>query len=183
MAAPQVKLVGGVKMEKVLAQIQKRAGKGSFVKVGYLEGSVYPTGISVAQVAFWDEFGTKISPPRPTFRPMIANGTPRWGKELGTVLKTKGYDATASLDVMGLRMAEELTESVVNTQVAPLSEVTLVLRKMKDEGAVLPLTFADVLEARRRVAAGEKGASGTRAKPLIDTGTMQRAPAHEVETK
>ncbi len=183
MPTPSTKFTGGAKMQRVLAQIQQRARNGSFVKVGYLEGSHYPTGVSVAQVAFWDEFGTKISPPRPTFRPMIQNGSPRWGKELGAVLKAQGYDANRALSTMGQRMAEELTESVVNTAVAPLSEVTLMLRKMKDEGAQLPLTYADVIEARRRVAAGEKGASGTRAKPLIDSGTMQRAPSFEVESK
>lgn len=44
-------------------------------------------GPPVAQVAFWDEFGTQTSKPRPFFRGMIAKQSRTWGTKLGNAAK------------------------------------------------------------------------------------------------
>lgn len=189
MAKVTSKVTGGKRAIKVLEHIGRNVRKGKFVKVGHLETqdsghrATYPeTDIPIAQVAAWAEFGTTTEPARPTFQPMIAKKSPTWGPLMGHALKMYDYDSAKALDLVGSRMTDELTESIVETGQTALSEVTLMLRKMKDEDSSLIVTGRTVAEARRRVAAGEKGATGTRAKPLVDTGVMQRNPAWKVET-
>ena len=182
------KVTGGKRAVKVLEHIGANVRKGKFVKVGHLEAkdsghrATYPeTDTPIAQVAAWAEFGTRTEPARPTFQPMITKNSPKWGPQMGKALKMYDYDSAKALDLMGQRMTDELVESIVETAVTPLSEVTLMLRKMKDDDSSLIVTGRTVAEARARVAAGEKGATGTRAKPLIDTGVLQRNPAWKVE--
>lgn len=182
------KTVGGEKSAKVLADIGRKIASGKFVKVGHLSSgdtdhqSTYPeSGLSIAQVAFWQEFGTRFFDARPTFGPMIEKNKDKWGPQLGIALKLTDYDSAKALAIMGERMKDELVQAIVETPQEALSEVTLMLRKMKDDDATLVVTGATVAEARRRVAAGEKGATGTRAKPLMDTGLLQRSPDYKVE--
>lgn len=179
---------GGQRAQKVIAEIGKNLAKGKFVKVGHLSSSdtehqsTYPeSGLPIAQAAFWAEYGSVTEPPRPTFGPMIDKNSSKWGKQFGVALKFSNYDSAQALAIMGESMADALVESIVETAQQPLSEVTLMLRKMKDDDSSLVVTGATVAEARRRVAAGEKGATGTRAKPLMDTGLMQRSPDFKVE--
>lgn len=182
------KVVGGQRAAKVVADIGRKIETGKFVKVGHLSSSdtehqsTYPeSGVAIAQVAFWQEYGTITAKARPTFGPMIEKNKKRWGPQMGIALKMTDYDAAKALAIMGESMRDSLVESIVETPQAPLSEVTLMLRKMKDDDATLVISGATVAEARRRVLAGEKGASGTRAKPLMDTGEMQRSPDFKVE--
>lgn len=175
---------GGDKMAQVLAEIGSRAA--GRVKVGYLEGATYPDGTSVAQVAAWQEFGTPGAlfpiPPRPTFRIMIGKHKGEWGRELARVLRACGYDGRVALARMGERMKDELVESLLSANVAELSEVTKMLRKMRSDNPGIKMGLTAVFEAIRRVQAGESGATGTAAKRLIDHGVLLRAPAYEVET-
>jgi hypothetical protein len=182
------KVTGGKRAIKVLQHIGQNVRKGKFVKVGHLEArdsghrATYPeTDVPIAQVAAWQEFGTITAPARPTFQPMIDKNQASWGPKMAVALKMYDYDTQKALDLMGLTMADELVESIVETAQTPLSEVTLMIRKMKDNDSSLRVTGRTVAEARARVAAGEKGATGTRAKPLMDTGVLQRNPAWKVE--
>lgn len=188
MPAVTRKVVGGNRAAKVIADIGRRLGRGKFVKVGHLSSSdtdhqstYAETGVPVAQVAFWQEYGTLTAPARPTFQPMIAKGAPKWGPQLGVALKLTDYDSAKALAIMGESMRDALVESIVEEPQPELSPVTLMLRKMKDDDSSLIVTGATVAEARARVAAGEQGATGTRAKPLIDTGIFQRSPDYKVE--
>jgi hypothetical protein len=186
MATVSAKLIGGQKLSKVLAQISERAGgrSGAHVKVGYLAGATYPDGTPVAQNAFWQEFGTPGAqfpiPARPTFRTMIKQHMAEWGGQLARVLKGANYDRHTALGRMGELIKGELVDSLLHADVAPLSAVTLMLRKMRDENPGLRVSRATVFEAIRRVRAGEQGATGTRAKRLVNTGVLERAPDYEV---
>ena len=175
---------GGEKMGRVLASIGRNAT--SRVKVRYLEDATYPDGTSVAQVAFWQEFGTPGAmfpiPPRPTFRIMIRKHSKEWGPELAKNLKASKYDGRTALGRMGESIKDELVDSILHADVAELSEVTKMLRKMRSEDPGMHMGLTAVFEAMRRVRAGDQGATGTAAKRLIDTAVMLRAPAYEVET-
>ena len=173
-------LHGGKQIERKLAAAMRKLGNGKQLRVGFLEGAKYPDGTSVAQVAFWQEFGSSRAPARSFFRPMIAKESGGWGQMLARVLPKVGYDIEKAMHRLGGFIASQLTESIVTTPQPPLSEVTLMLRKMKDDDSSLIVTGATVREAARRVRAGEIGATGTRAKPLIDTGVMQRATGYEL---
>jgi hypothetical protein len=171
---------GGAKLKAKLAQLSAKVAKKGEVDVGFLESATYPNGTYVAQVAFWNEFGTKTAPARPFFRPMISNNEGHWGDNLGKALKHTDYDVAKSLEIMGMTMADELQESIVDVQSPPLSPVTLMLRKMWYENTSLIITGKTVAEARRRVAAGESVA-GAPTKPLIFHNIMRSAVSFEVK--
>ena len=169
-------------MKRALNDLAKRVGRGGVVSVGFLEDATYPEGTPVAQVAFWQEFGSTRFPARSFFRPMIADKKAGWAIAMARISKANGMDTKQTLELMGTGIKDQLTSSIVNTPQPPLSEITLMLRKMKDDDPTLVVSGRTVAEAAQRVARGERGATGTRAKPLIDTGLMQRAPDYVVTT-
>jgi len=72
----------------------------------------HPT-IHVAQVAFWNEFGTSTAKPRPFFRSMIGANSASWGDDLGQFLKdTK--DSKRALSLMGIEISDQLKTSITN---------------------------------------------------------------------
>jgi len=83
--------------------------------------------------------------------------------------------------VLGIEIAAELQESIRSGDFEPLSPVSLMLRKMADDDPSLVVTRKTVGEARRRVAAGEQGAVGDRARVLQDTRVMIQAVDYEVK--
>lgn len=102
---------GGGKLNGVLADIGKKM-HGS-VSVGFLAGATYPeSGIPVAQVAFWNEYGTTNTPSRPFFRTMIARESPGWGLLIARAAKHYEYNAATVLQFMGTKIAEELQQSI-----------------------------------------------------------------------
>jgi hypothetical protein len=82
----------------------------------------------VAQVAFWNEFGTKTSPPRPFMRSMVASKSPRWGIGLGAALRRTNYDSRAALAIMGEGIAGQLVQSIVEWKDPPNSALTVALK-------------------------------------------------------
>lgn len=115
---------GGDKLGAALAAIADRM-KGD-VKVGFLEGATYPdTGLSVAQVAFWNEFGTSRSPSRPFFRHMIAEQSPGWGVMAGKAAKFYQYNGTQVLQLMGEKISEQLQQSIVGWKEPPNAQSTI----------------------------------------------------------
>jgi len=116
--AIQGSIVGTRALERHLREIEKRLGRGAHVRVGFLESATYPsTGegakrLPVAQVAFWNQYGTVRAPARPFFTDMIARKSPRWGVSLGNILRKNGYDAERSLALMGEGIKGQLQQSI-----------------------------------------------------------------------
>ena len=167
---------GGDKLEAKLRELSRKVAKAATVTVGWQNGQTYPDGTLVSMVAAIQEFGApRVGiPPRPFFRPMIAAESPKWGAMVEHALKLYDYDAARSLGLVGHDIAGALSQSIGNVYSPALSPVTLMLRKMFG-GDHYGITFKDVLEARARVKAGEQGATGTQAKPLVWTGQLMNA--------
>lgn len=179
-------LSGGENLTKRLGEIASQLGRGGVVNVGFLEGGVYPgTGTPVALVAAIQEFGAPGAsiPPRPFFRNMIAAKSPEWPDRVAAAVTTFDYDVAKILDFMGQDIQADLRQSIIDTNEPPLSQITLMLRKMRSEGGPnFVVTAATVGEAARRVAAGESvGDAST--KPLVDTGYLLSRVDYEVETR
>jgi hypothetical protein len=117
-------LTGGSKIEKALSDIaEKMSGS---VNVGFLAGATYPdTGIPVAQVAFWNEFGTTSIPARPFFRTMISRESPGWGALLTRAATHYHYDGASVLQFMGVKISEQLQQSIVDWKDPPNAESTI----------------------------------------------------------
>lgn len=180
MAALELK--GGDRLDAYLAKLAAKYAKHGKVRAGFVEGATYPDGTSVATVAAIVNFGApgaKI-PPRPFFSNYVRADSPSWGGLLAGYLRKTDGDVDRSLGLMGVYIAGGIRQAIVDMNSPPLSPITLMLRKMKDDDASLTVTGATVGEAARRVAAGEQGASGTRAKPLVDSGHMLASVDFEV---
>lgn len=171
---------GGDKLQEKLTELAEKLGKGKLLRVGFLESAKYPDGTNVAQVAYWNEYGTKTAPPRPFFRGMIARKSKNWGRALGMNLTDTEYDVNTSLSRVGEGIKDQLVQSIVETTEPALSPITIMLRGMRYNNPALVVTGATVGEAAARVDAGKTN-YGAPNKPLIWTGDMQRSVAYDLE--
>lgn len=110
-------LSGGKGIEKALADISAKMS-GS-VNVGFLSGATYPVAegeppVSVAQVAFWNEFGTTKTEMRPFFRTMIAVESLGWAVLIGKAAKHYEYDGKTVLQFMGVKISEQLQQAIID---------------------------------------------------------------------
>ena len=103
---------GGEKLEKYLADISAKM-QGS-VNVGFMSNATYPDGTYVAEVAFYNEFGTSKIPSRPFFRNMIAQQSPGWAMRMAKAAKYYSYDGHSILSAMGESISEELKQSIID---------------------------------------------------------------------
>lgn len=147
-----MKISGGDKFEKVLAEIAHKIGPAARLRVGFLEGATYPDGKPVGMIAAIQDFGAPGAgiPPRPFFRNMIAAKSPEWPAAIAGLLKQTDYDVARALKLAGEGIAGQLRQSIIDTNTPPLAESTI-----------------------RR-----KGFS----KPLVDTGHMLNSVDYEVKT-
>jgi hypothetical protein len=137
----------GGKATKYLKKLGRSLGNGSSLAVGFLESETYPAGMSpearamakflegkkkysgpVAQVALWNEMGTKTSPPRPFMRHTVATKGKNWGKNLGEALIHTKYNAPQALVLLGELIQEQLRESITSWRDPPNSGVTAGLK-------------------------------------------------------
>ena len=175
-------LSGGEALEARLRELAGKVSDPATLRVGFLEGATYPDGTSVATVVAAQNFGapSKGIPPRPFFTTMIARNAPGWGDKLARVLLSVDYDAPRALALMGAGIAGQLRQAIVDTTAPDLSPVTLLLRD-RFRGNPEEITFADVQQARRDIAAGvQPESSGTGAKPLVWTGHLLNSVDSEV---
>jgi hypothetical protein len=132
-ATKTLEMTGGSAFTKTLLAIGDKLGHGGELSVGFLEKATYPgdpddpekAGLKVAQVAFWNEFGTSRAPPRPFFRNMIAEKAKTWGRALGLNAKNNKYDAKGTLTAMGHGIRDQLVESIVKFRDPPNAPYTI----------------------------------------------------------
>jgi hypothetical protein len=122
---------GGEKLEAKLKELMHAVAPeaGRAVRVGFLEGSTCGknNSASAPEIAFFNEYGTigrqalesmkdgakpNHIPPRPFFRTMISKNSPRWGKLLEACLKHQHYSVQLALAEAGLKMHEQLQQSI-----------------------------------------------------------------------
>lgn len=177
-------LRGGDKFEAAMAALASKIDKKATLRVGWLENATYPNGTKVAMVAAIQEYGApKVGiPPRPFFRTMISDKQGEWPSAIAETLRANEMDVDRSLEVVGAAVAGQLRESIIKMNSPPLSQITLMIRKMKSEGATI--TRKSLKIAAGRLAAGESVA-GIPTKPLVgwpDGGHMLNSIDHEVKT-
>jgi hypothetical protein len=178
MATEYVSVSGGDKAIKALEAIITKMGDGS-VEVGFMKEAKYPDGTPVAAVAYWQDMGTPSIPPRPFFRNMVKEDSPGWPEIMARTAKQAKFNGPIVLDRIGEKIEGDLRKSIIDTEEPALSPVTLMLRKMFGNQPQ-NITFDSVMMARAKVAAGQEGATGTQAHPLIWTGHMMNSITHRV---
>jgi hypothetical protein len=120
-------LSGGDALQRKLKELAHDLKRGGVVRVGFLEGATYPDGTSVALVASVQEFGSPAHniPPRPFFRNMIAGNSADWPKTLATLLAHNHNDVELSLNQMGVVVADQLRQSILDLKDPPNAPATI----------------------------------------------------------
>ena len=147
----QASVSGGEKLAQALSQIAEAISTGAKVQIGFLEGSTAgwngprPIGNRIfksvkarakadaakgssqpaAMVAYQLEYGNKFMKPRPFFSGMIAKQSPTWGRLIAAALKAQNYNGKAALQMIGLKVKEQLQESIKDFTGEPLKASTI----------------------------------------------------------
>lgn len=143
------------------------------VKVGILENATNAdTGASIAEYAYWNEFGTKNIPPRPFFRNAISDNSDTWAKSISSQLKTMGITdkniVEKVLKKTGQLMRSDIQQSISKGGFKPLKPETIA----RKEGRLKEL------KALKK--AGQTIKKSQYTIPLKDTGDMFNAISYEV---
>lgn len=97
------KLYGGKKLKKILKNI--KSTRNVRLLVGYFPESRYDNGMPVAQVGFWNEFGTVKIPERPFMRHANVIAT----KKLTYMLKNQNYfSSTNKFNLQGINKVGQM---------------------------------------------------------------------------
>lgn len=125
-------VVGGKKLALALKSIEQKITNAGVLRMGFLEGAKYPQKtnarflkavgsnatptvqpeLSIAQVAFWNEYGTTRAPARPAFRTTIQKYSPQWGDRLGKAVVAANYDGQKALGLLGQSMRDDLESEI-----------------------------------------------------------------------
>lgn len=144
----QVEVTGGKKLKLALLAMEKKLSRPGVLRVGFQDGATYPPStnakflkavgskakpkenpiLSIAQVAWWNEFGTKTAPSRPFFRTTIAKRSKEWSKVLQAALKSTDYDGIAALNILGEAMVDDVTNSIAQWSDPPNAPLTIKIK-------------------------------------------------------
>lgn len=97
--------------------LDKYKDMGASVRVGVLEDATYPDGTGVAQVAFWNEYGTKTSPVRAFFRTTVSDQKKNWVLSVQNLMKMHD-DPKKVMGLIGEHMRGQIVQSI-NTWTDP----------------------------------------------------------------
>jgi hypothetical protein len=112
-----VAAVASKKLTLALKSIEGKITNGGVLRMGFLENATYPASkegppLHVAQVAFWNEFGTVRAPARPAFRTTISKQSKEWGDRLGKAVIATNYDGRQALGLLGQSMRDDLENAI-----------------------------------------------------------------------
>jgi hypothetical protein len=148
---------GAVDIEAVIAKLKGK--EDAFVTVGIQEDAgSYEDGPSVAEVALWNEYGTKTTPERSFFRSTFAEKQQKitqWRDEAIRNILLGKWTPEQALDAIGFRMS------------------TAIQNKVKSN--VPPPNALSTIESKKR--------RGVAIRTLIDSGLMLRSIKHKVYSR
>ena len=126
---------GGDKADKYLRELAERLGNAGSVSVGFFEDATYPestdgrhpAGTPIAYIAAIQNYGEPSLgiPPRPFFTNMVREKAPSWGDDVAVLLKTTDGDAAKALALLGEQIADQLRDSIDETNSPPLAQATI----------------------------------------------------------
>ncbi len=152
-------------LDKIKKELEKRLNAKLQLEVGFFETAKYSTGEYVAQVAFWNEYGTTLSPPRPFFRNTIKDKSKEWLQLYkDTQFQTK--DMYKTLGIVGPIIEGDIATSITDLSSPPNSEITI-------NGGWIRHANGKAFKVEG------KGSNN----PLIDTGFMRNSVSYEITQK
>ncbi|MBV1833074.1 HK97-gp10 family putative phage morphogenesis protein [Novacetimonas pomaceti] len=148
---------GFIRMQAVLRDMRGRISQAATLDVGWDDRAKYPDGTFVADVARYQEFGTRTIPARPFVRPAVMRYQEEWRSYFQSQLEGTNQPLDVILERLGLVIAGDIQKSIVAVTTPPLAPSTL----------------------RQRLKRGYSNLA-TASKPLVDTGLMLRSVRSKV---
>jgi len=113
-------------------------------KTGWPDSATYEDGTKVVDVAMWNEFGTKHTPPRPFVRVAVAENRRKWSDGLGQGAKAcinGSADARTVLESVALQAAGDIAKAIEAVTAPPLKASTI----RKKRGRSKPLEDTNLM--------------------------------------
>lgn len=150
-------------------KIKERLNANYQLEVGFFESAKYSNGVSVAQVAYWNEYGhitgNRLTPPRSFFRNTIKEKQKEWmDLYRDTYKQTK--DMLKTLNILGTVAKNDISDSITNLSSPPNSNITI-------NGGWIRLSNGKSFYVK-----GKKSSN-----PLVNSGLMRDAPTYEITKK
>ncbi len=161
-------------LKRVLGRFLGRSVRLPHLEIGFFEDAQYPDGTYVAQVAYWDEYGTEHSLARPFMRVTISKHQNEWSDLLASALEKSGGNLDKALGILGRIIADQVREQIKETNGPPNSAVTNLLKQRFPKG---DYTAADYFKARHDAANGADAPAG---EVLIWSGQMYQSVNSQV---
>ena len=98
------------------------------LEIGFFETARYPNGTFVAQVAYFNEFGTLNIPMRPFFRNAINKNIKKWYATLQNGINQNATPSKA-LAIVGEVARADIVESITSLREPPNAESTIKSKK------------------------------------------------------
>lgn len=98
------------------------------LEIGFFETARYPNGTFVAQVAYFNEFGTLNIPMRPFFRNAINKNIKKWYATLQNGINQNATPSKA-LSIVGEVARADIVESITSLREPPNAESTIKQKK------------------------------------------------------
>lgn len=118
--------INGLKFNnpKLQQKIKKKLETKANLEVGFIDGSKYPNGASVASVAFWNNYGTWNIPARPFFDNAISENKKKWFQTYKDAMQSTGNNLKA-LEITGTTIKDDIAQSIVDYNEVPNADVTI----------------------------------------------------------
>ena len=131
-------------LEKKLNELFKNL-ESKTVEVGFLEGNpTYEDGLNVATVAYINEHGNDLIPPRPFMSLSVHEQKENIGPQIAKDLKANGYDSSSALAVTGKNFQEEIQLNIVEWEYPENADYTVEKKGFNDPLIETGLMFDSV---------------------------------------
>lgn len=114
----------------------KRQSRKAFIKVGILSGTgEHPKGTAgqtIAEIAWWNEFGTKHIPPRPFLRTGLRENLADYRAIIKTVLRNvmlRRMSANQALGLLGVKAVADVQAKITAISTPPNTAATIERKK------------------------------------------------------
>ena len=113
-------------------EMKKLIKKSKTLKVGFFKNAKYPDGTNVADVAYWNEYGTSTSPARPFFRTAIRKNSKKWVENFKKDIEHFDFDYDKALSLLGVDASNDIRESIIDWSEPANSPATIKRKGFND---------------------------------------------------
>lgn len=184
-------MAGSVSVDlSALKQLERQLkSTASGVQAGWFSSAKYNDGTPVASIAALMEHGTQSQgiPARPFLRQAIAKNEGDWASladQAALQFVQGNISSEQMLNLLGAKASGDIQESIIDGDFAPLSPITIALRRLKNDGVKITGSTVGAVAAaikQGKTGPGELGDQSFGNKdPLRDTGKLIATITHEV---